>query len=389
MRQDHSESVAGNIRAEAEVSIEVDPHSDPSSVAMRKSGPGSDAPPRVAPRPGLLMRAERILLRRETGPIAGIAVLAIIFQVTSGGSFFSGSELSGIVTLGAPLAIVTVGVCVLMISGEYDLSVAGTYAIAPIILGKLVILGWNPWLALLVALCAGALVGVFNGLVTTRFAIPSLITTLASLYILQGISYDITSGQTVLFFGHGLLFTVLGGGGGSSFFSAIMLWGIGLTVILWFLLQHTRYGNWVLATGDRNNASRAMGVPTKNVKTANFVLCAVLAAFSGCLQFASFGGASPGNGSGYELLAIVSCVIGGTSLFGVRGTVIGAFIGALTVACLETGLVLVGAPGNAYESLIGIILIVTVIVNQQIARSHGIARKINIQAILNWRGSHD
>ena len=370
------------------MSIQVHPENDPGPVEPGNADRAVQAGSRRQNGVKVLASAERLLIRREAGPIVGIIVLAIIFQVLSHGAFFSTSELSGIVTLGAPLAVVTVGVCVLMISGEYDLSVAGTYAIAPIVLGKLMILGWNQWAAFLVAMACGALVGLFNGIVTTRFSIPSLITTLASFYILDGISYDITNGQTVLFSSHSIMFQIFGSGGGTTFLSAIMLWGIGLTVALWALLQHTRYGNWIFATGDRNNASRAMGVPTKRVKTINFVMCAMLAAFAGCLQFASFGGASPGNGSGYELLAIVACVIGGTSLFGVKGTVIGAFIGAMTVACLETGLVLVGAPGNAYESLIGVILVVTVIVNQRIAGSQGFSLKLARGQRGSNRGSH-
>jgi len=119
-----------------------------------------------------------------------------------------------------------------------------------------------------------------------------------------------------------------------------------------------------------------MGVPSTRVKTINFMISAVLAGFAGCAQFASFGGASPGNGDGYELLAIVACVIGGTSLFGVRGTVIGAFIGALTVSALQSGLVLVGLPGNAYTSLIGVILIIAVILNQRFAEISGLTRRL-------------
>jgi simple sugar transport system permease protein len=321
---------------------------------------------------------EKVIIRRETGPVAGLIILAIIFQTASGGQFLSNNELSGIVTLGAPLCVIAIGVCLLMISGEFDLSVAGVYAIAPILLGELMTKGWNEWLAMFLVLLAALGVGFVNGYVTTRFVIPSLITTLATYYILQGVSYDITNGQTVLQFGKSLMFTVFGAAIGGTFLSAVMLWAIGLLIVMWVILQHTTYGNWTFAAGARNNAGRAMGVPVKRVKITNFMICALLAAFAGCLQFASFGGASPGNGTGFELLAIVACVIGGTSLFGVKGSIVGAFLGALTIATLQTGLVLIGAPGNAYESLIGVILILTVIVNQQIAGADGIARKVGL-----------
>jgi simple sugar transport system permease protein len=354
----------------------VHPENEPSAL-ISPEGAEQIGKKRVNHSP--LQRAERILIRRESGPIIGIVILAVFFQIASHGNFLTASELSGIVTLGAPLAIVTIGVCILMISGEYDLSVAGTYALAPIVLVKLALFGWNLWLAFIMAMLSAVVVGLFNGLITTRFGIPSFITTLASLYILQGVSYDITGGNTLLLSGNQSLFTIFGSGGGTSFYSAIMLWAIGLTVVLWVLLQHSRYGNWVFASGDRHNSARAMGVPTDRVKLTNFVMCALLAGFSGCLEFASIGSASPGNGTGYELLAIVACVIGGTSLFGVRGTVIGAFVGAMTVATLETGLVLIGAPGNAYESLIGVILVVTVMVNQRIAGAEGITRRLGLR----------
>lgn len=349
------------------------------SVAIKPAG---DAGPPPARRGATIARTlgvlEKIVIRRETGPVAGLVILALIFQVWSHGGFITHDELSGVVTLGAPLAVIALGVCILMISGEFDLSVAGVYALAPIILGELITNGWNPWLAMVIVLAAAVGVGLVNGYVTTKFAIPSLITTLATYYILQGISYDVTNGQTVLAVGKNTMFTIFGAPIGNTFLSAVMLWAIGLLIVFWVLLQHTRYGNWTFAAGARNDAGRAMGVPVRRVKMINFIICAELAAFAGCLQFASFGGASPGNGSGYELLAIVACVVGGTSLFGVRGTIVGAFLGALTIACLQTGLVLIGAPGNAYESLIGVILIVTVIANQQVAGASGFSQKLSL-----------
>jgi simple sugar transport system permease protein len=255
-------------------------------------------------------------------------------------------------------------------------------------MGKLMIAGWSDWSAFLVAICCGVLIGLFNGLITTTFNIPSLITTLAALYILRGISYDITDGQTVLQFSDSPLFRLFGDTIGDSFVTAVLVWAVVLTAVLWMVLQHTRYGNWVFAAGDKTKASRAMGVPTRRVKTTNFVISAVLAAFAGCLQFAAFGGASPANGAGYELLAIVACVIGGTSLFGVKGTVIGAFLGAITIAVLQTGLVLIGAPGNSYQALIGIILIVAVILNETIAGSHGVSHRWR-HRIQAWTASRD
>jgi simple sugar transport system permease protein len=321
---------------------------------------------------------ERFLTRREAGPIFGLIILAAIFQLISG-AFLSTDELTGLVTLSAPLAIVSVGVAFLMISGEFDLSVGGVYPLAPILLGELIQVGLNEWLSFLLTLVACASCGLVNGFITTRFRIPSFITTLAVLFILRGVAFIITNGQTVLLSNGSPLFSILGGTIGKTFVSAPLLWAIGITAAMWFLLQHTRYGNWTFAAGGRTDAPRAMGVPSTRVKSINFVISSTLAGFAGCAQFASFGGASPGNGDGYELLAIVACVVGGTSLYGVRGTVVGAFIGALTLGALQTGLVLIGMPGEVYTSLIGVILIAAVILNQRVAEISGLSRRLPLR----------
>jgi erythritol transport system permease protein len=111
-----------------------------------------------------------------------------------------------------------------------------------------------------------------------------------------------------------------------------------------------------------------MGVRTRRVKTVNLVICSMCAALSGMLQFASYGSASAQDGQDYELLAIVAAVIGGTSLFGVTGTIIGTFIGALILGMLQAGLILIGVPGSWYEPLIGVILVVAVIVNVRLSK---------------------
>jgi ribose/xylose/arabinose/galactoside ABC-type transport system permease subunit len=147
-----------------------------------------------------------------------------------------------------------------------------------------------------------------------------------------------------------------------------VLWFVALTIGLWFLLERTAYGNWSSSSGGRAGVARAMGVRTRRVKTVNFMLCSSCAALSGMLQFASYGAASAQDGQDYELLAIVATVIGGTSLFGVTGTIIGTFIGALILGMLQAGLILIGVPGSWYEPLIGVILVVAVIVNVRLSK---------------------
>lgn len=311
--------------------------------------------------------AEEILRRREFGPLFGLLLLIAIFGTMSSHTF-SRQEVSGVTGLTASIGIVAIGVTFLMISGEFDLSVGAVFAFSAVVFGKLIADGgFPPWLALLAVLGLAVGIGCVNGLVTTRFGIPSFITTLATLLILQGIDLVISGGNTILFFGHSKVMSALGGIVPHTTLGLRVLWFVGITAVLWFVLERTPYGNWVAAAGGRAGVARAMGVPTRRVKLINFAVCSTCAALAGIMQFASYGAASAQDGQDYELLAIVAAVIGGTSLFGVTGTIIGTAIGALILGLLQSGLILVGVPGPWYEPLIGAILVVAVIVNVRLS----------------------
>lgn len=304
----------------------------------------------------------RLLAARPFGAIAAIVILGTVFEIMSG-SFLTSGEIAGVFTVAAPLGVTGVGVALLMISGEFDLSVGSMFAITPIVMGELLSAKWNIWGAFFVALLVPLCFGLLHGLITTRTGIPSFITTLGSYFLLDGAAYVITGGFPVEFFGHSVLMSILGGEFGSSGFATPVLWMVGFTAVLALALSFTRFGNWSFAAGGRSGIGRALGVPIARVKTANFCICALLAGMAGCMSYANVGSAAPGSGSDYNLLAIVAAVLGGTSLFGIEGSIVGTMFGAIILGILETGLVLVGAPGNLYEAMIGAILIAAVLLN--------------------------
>lgn len=315
----------------------------------------------------LLLSSENLLRRREFGPFVGLCVLVLVFGTMSD-HLFSRQQINGVSALVASIGTVAIGVTFLMIAGEFDLSVGAVFALSAVIFGKLVgNAGVNAWLAFLAVVALAAAIGAANGIVTTHFGIPSFITTLAALLIVQGIDLVLSGGNTILFFGSSAIVSALGGTIPHTTVGNRVLWFVGLAAILWFVLEWTPYGNWVSAAGGRSNVARAMGVPTKRVKLINFMVCSVFAALAGMMQFASYGAASAQDGQDYELLAIVAAVIGGTSLFGVTGTVVGTFIGTLILGLLQTGLILVGVPGSWYQPMIGGILVIAVIVNVRLA----------------------
>lgn len=311
----------------------------------------------------------KLLLAPEFGIFIGLFILVLIFQGLSG-RFFSVGEIGGASTMASTIGVIGVGVAFLMISGEFDLSVGAVAAFVSIIMGDLILkASWSPLPALLVALLCGMAIGLFNGVVTLMFNIPSFITTLGSYFMLNGINYIITGGYTVDVFGHGITWAILGGQPKGWPVAAPFLWMIVMGIVGMVVLSKTQYGNWVLAAGSKGGGSaKAVGVPVRRVKLINFAMCAFLAGLSGCLALAQYGSASSGFASQYNLLAIVAAVLGGTSLFGGKGSIGGTIVGACVLGVLDTGLVLVGAPGTWYTVFIGGILILAVIANVRLDR---------------------
>ena len=312
--------------------------------------------------------AESLLSGRELPPALGLLVVVLFFTAQTA-NFWSPQTMTAITTVASTIAIVSVGVTMLMISGEFDLSVGQNFAFTPIIWAILFVSnGVNEWLALAVALLLAACVGVVNGLVTTIFGIPSFITTLGMFFVLQGLNNLLISGHQLIMFDPSLAMSMLGAKVGDTPFYTPLLWMFVIATIFWFVLTRLRYGNWTYATGGKVGPAKAMGVPTGKVKRINFIVSAVFAGLAGCMQFAYIRGVTQGQGQNYELLAITAAVLGGTSLFGGSGTVWGSVIGAFLLATIQIGLVLIGVPGSFYVTFIGIMLVIVVIANVRLGR---------------------
>ncbi len=329
--------------------------------------PASTAPPL---RTGARRRspAESLLSVRELPPALGLLVVVLFFTAQTT-NFWSPQTMTAITTVASTIAIVSVGVTMLMIGGEFDLSVGQNFAFTPIIWAILFVSnGINEWLALAVALALAAVVGIANGLVTTLFGIPSFITTLGMFFVLQGLNNLLISGHQLIMFDPSLAMSALGARIGDTPFYMPLVWMFLVAGVFWFVLTRLRYGNWTFATGGKVGPAKAMGVPTAKVKRVNFVLSAVFAGLAGCMQFAYIRGVTQGQGQNYELLAITAAVLGGTSLFGGTGTIWGSVIGAFLLSTIQIGLVLIGVPGSFYVTFIGIMLVIVVIANVRLGR---------------------
>lgn len=312
--------------------------------------------------------SETLLDVRELAP--GLGLIAIVaFFTAQTTNFWSPQIMTAISTVASTIAIVAIGVTMLMISGEFDLSVGQNFAFTPIIWAVLFVSNdMNEWLSLLIALGLAGVVGLVNGLVTTKFGIPSFITTLGMFFVLEGLNNLIISGHQLIMFDPSTALSVLGARIGRTPFYMPLVWMFVIAAAFWFLLTRLRYGNWTFATGGRIGPAKAMGVPTARVKRINFVLSSVFAGLAGCMQFAYLRGVTQAQGQNYELLAITAAVLGGTSLFGGAGTIWGSVIGAFLLATIQIGLVLIGVPGSFYVTFIGVMLVVVVIANVRLGR---------------------
>ena len=227
--------------------------------------------------------------------------------------------------------IVAIGIAILMISGEFDLSVGSVFALVPMTIVQLTHQGFNIWLSIALGLSIGIIIGFINGFITLRFGIPSFIATLGMLYIARSLTTVATGGFPPPF-PHELpneLFVYQ-----FDLFRASLYWSLLVAVVLGIMLHRSNLGNWIYATGGDVIAASSMGIKTNNIKMFCFVLCGFLAGFAGMIQTFRLEAPLPSQGYLLELESIAAAVIGGVSLFGGIGTVIGAMIGAILIRFL-------------------------------------------------------
>ncbi len=284
--------------------------------------------------------------------------------------FLSPIPIANILTFGSITGIMVIGVAMLMISGEFDLSVGSTFAVASYVFALTLNAGVAPIPALLLALVISALLGLVNGLIVTATGIPSFITTLGTMLAYRGIARAIGGSDFAYYTGEKpALFNILNGAieplnnlfVPASNFRVSILWFLVIAIIMSWVLMRTQYGNWVFATGGNPGAALAQGVAITRVKLINFVLTGFLAGLAGVIQFGHRASVDPLRGEGMELIAVAACVIGGVRLTGGYGTIFGACVGVLLLQMLEQGLVLMQVPVQVFQAVAGMILIIAVI----------------------------
>lgn len=340
----------------------------------------------------------RLFRRPEAGAAAGFLATLIIFALLPGaGALYSLQGSLTFLTLAAELGIIAAAAALLIIGGEFDLSVGSMIGFAGVVIGLTVkYLGFPLWGGILSAFATAVLVGYFNGLVVVRTRLPSFIVTLASLFILRGLSIAVTRlvtgrtqipyilsdlpdpGTATIFNGEVLkgLFHWFGTMGwiavrsdGTPLVPGIpmsIVWWIVVTVVASWILTQTKFGNWIYGSGGDAEVARNVGVPVSRVKILLFIFSACAATLLATIQVTEAGSADTLRGQLKEFEAIIAAVIGGVLLTGGYGTVIGATFGALIFGLVQMGIFYTGIDTDWFKVFLGIVILIAVLVNNYI-----------------------
>ncbi|QSH42111.1 ABC transporter permease [Lentisphaerota bacterium ZTH] len=304
----------------------------------------------------------RLIYIREIGVIFSLLLLFIIFSIIAPG-FCSIMTFGGIFSTSSELGIVALGVTILMIAGEFDLSVGANFAFSGMVFAYFINnSSFNSFLVLALVLAAALLIGLLNGLLTVYLRIPSFIVTLGTMMFWRGMVLLFTSGIPISVMKSCSVMTLFSPDSDYSFIAGLFLWII-IAVTCGCILNRTALGNRIMATGGNKDTAFAAGINTNMIKLLAFAVCGMLAGLGGILQFCHLSSFLPTAGQGYELSAIAAAVIGGTVLSGGTGTFIGTMLGVLMINMISSGIVQAGASTYWYQSIVGVIVIVAVAVN--------------------------
>ena len=350
---------------------------------------------------------QRLMRRPEMGALGGAIIVFIFFGIVAGDAgMFSPLGVANFLEWSAFLGVIAIAAALLMIGGEFDLSVGSMIGFAGICIAiPLAEWGWPLWLAVLFAFSVACAVGTINATLVNKTGLPSFIITLAMLFILRGLTIAVTRlltnrtqipnlrehYETCTIGDNGFevcqisdpVAWIFSGRIGEGWFTEIVdgvevpawnglpvvvLWWVALAVIATFVLLRTRFGNWIFAVGGDKQAARNVGVPVERVKISLFICTACAATLFATIQVLDAGSADTQRGVLKEFEAIIAAVIGGCLLTGGYGSAIGAAIGALIFGVVFQGIYYTNVNTDWFKVFLGLMLVVAVLFNDFVRR---------------------
>jgi ribose transport system permease protein len=302
-------------------------------------------------------RLQDIEIQRYIVYLAFLAILVFFSFMLRDKGFLTASNLINIIRQSAPIIVMAVGMTFTLAAGEIDLSIGSVVALSALVAAVL-LRDYGFVAGVTSGLLVGIIIGLVNGLLTVRVRIPSFLVTLGMLGIVAGLARSFTDLQSVPV--RNDAFIAIFGGGSLGPISTLVIWAVVVTVIGHLVLQNLRFGRHVLATGGDRRAAIFVGINTDRIRIAVLLISAFSASLAGLLYTGRLAGARYTLGEADLLTVIAAVIIGGTSLFGGRATVIGSAVGALIMGMLNNGLILMGLEVAEQMIARGVIIILAV-----------------------------
>lgn len=310
-------------------------------------------------------KKESIVRRFWDMPESGIIIILIVYAVFVqfvNPKFLSNTNIMNFMRQGAYILLGGLGMTLVLIAGGLDLSVGSVIALSGVLSGY-AMRDYNMpvFVGLLVGLIVGLIVGLVNGAIIIRFKVPPMIMTLGMMYIARGLVYIMTLGVTVYPLPDGFKALeqsdLLG-------VPSVVPFAIVIALLFSFILKRTAFGRSVYAIGGNRDTAKLSGISISKVTLAVYAICGTMAGLTGLVYASRLGSAQPGTGDGYEMNVIAACIIGGTSTFGGRGTILGTVLGALFMSMLTNSMTLMRVDVNYHKLVIGTVLVLAVIFDQ-------------------------
>ena len=275
---------------------------------------------------------------RELAVLAAILILVLVFTILDK-SYFTITNLIDIIELSNINSLIAIGITFTIITGGIDLSVGSIFAIVIVTVGHLCVAQVNPILAIILGALLGTLMGSINGLLITKMHLQPFIATLGTMSVYRGIAYVVPGGWPVIGIPNSYRYIFI-----SNFYeipSSVIVMLI-FAFITHIILKKLRVGNYLFAIGGNEEAAKLSGVNVNITKITAYAMCGLGSALAGMIMLANLGTGEPATGQGYELEAIAAAAIGGASLSGGKGSIVGTLLGSILLAALKIGLIVIG-----------------------------------------------
>lgn len=325
-------------------------------------GPGDDSGPR-----GVAWYGRWLVLRPETGGLISACAVFAFFAIVAGGKgFLSQTGTSDWINTSSQLGILALPIGLLMMAGEFDLSVGAVVGSTSIIVA--ICHGYysvSPWIGIAIAIVVGGGIGFLNGIITVSTRLPSFVVTLAMMLMVDGASIGVanalTGASSISAIPEGVSRTMFASSWGS--YDVSIAWWVGLAIIATYVLQKTKFGNWIFATGGNAQTARLAGVPTNRVKIMLFVSSSLGAVLVGIIETLSFSNGNVTLGADYVFTGIAAAVIGGVLLTGGYGSMLGTVFGSFTYGIASMGVFFLGWDADLTQLFVGLFLLLAVLAN--------------------------